>query len=101
TFAVSDSQYVLTFLIMLAVALVVSTLAVRTRQQAESATERERRTSALYSMSRELASTQGTEDLAAAARKHVEDVFHGQAAIYLPASDGKVEPVEHAGTVGL
>src|SRR5207248_3490136 len=51
TFAVSDSQYILTFLIMLAVALVVSTLAVRTRQQAESATGRERRTAALYSMS--------------------------------------------------
>src|SRR4029078_3276815 len=68
TFAVSDSEYVLTFVIMLAVAFVVSTLAVRTRQQAESAKERERATSALYSMSRELASTQGTEDLVAVVR---------------------------------
>ncbi|HVE42149.1 MAG TPA: sensor histidine kinase KdpD [Planctomycetota bacterium] len=101
TFAVSDSQYLLTFVVMLTVALVVSTLAVRTRQQAESATERERRTSALYSMSRELASTQGTEDLAAAARKHVEEVFHGVAAIYLPGADGKVEPVARPGTEGL
>ena len=95
-FDVADSQYVLTFLIMLAVALVVSTLAVRTRIQAESATDRERRTAALYSMSRELASTQGMEDLAAVARQHVEEVFHGKAALYLPRSDGKVEPVSAA-----
>lgn len=93
TFAVSDSQYFVTFFVMLTVAFVVSTLAVRTRQQAESATERERRTSALYNMSRELASTQGTEDLAMVAGRHVEDVFHGRAAIYLPGADGKVAPV--------
>jgi two-component system sensor histidine kinase KdpD len=101
TFAVSDSQYILTFVIMLAVALVVSTLAVRSRQQAESATERERRTSALYSMSRELASTQGMEELAVVARRHVEDVFHGQAGIYLAATDGKVEPVKSADGEGI
>src|SRR6185436_14891439 len=83
------------------VALVVSTLAVRSRQQAESATERERRTSALYSMSRELASTQGMEELAVVARRHVEDVFHGQAGIYLAATDGKVEPVKSADGEGI
>ena len=101
TFAVSDSQYVLTFGTMLAVALVVSTLAARTRQQAESATGREHRTAALYSMSRELASSQGTEDLAAVTRKHVEGVFHGTGAIYLPAGDGKVEPVKSAAADAL
>jgi len=93
TFAVADGQYVLTFLIMLAVAFVVSTLAVRIRVQAESATDRERRTAALYSMSRELASTQGTGDLGAVARRHVEDVFHGQAVLYLPGPDGTLSPL--------
>jgi two-component system sensor histidine kinase KdpD len=91
TFAVADSQYLLTFIVRLAVALVVSTLAVRTRQHAESATERERRTAALYSMSRELASTQGTEGLATVIRKHVEEVFHGHAHVYLPGPSGKVQ----------
>jgi two-component system sensor histidine kinase KdpD len=101
TFAVADSRYLFTFAVMLAVALVVSTLAVRTRQQAESATERERRTAALYSMSRELASTRGTEDLASVVRKHVEEVFHGQALVYLPGPAGKVEPVGGPGADGL
>jgi two-component system sensor histidine kinase KdpD len=92
TFAVAESQSLLTFATMLAVALVVSTLAVRTRQQTESATDRERRTAALYSMSRELASSQGTDDLVAVTTRHVEDVFHGRAALYLPGTDGSVQP---------
>ncbi|HLY11946.1 MAG TPA: sensor histidine kinase KdpD [Planctomycetota bacterium] len=96
TFTVADSQSLLTFGTMLAVGLVVSTLAVRTRQQAESATDRERRTAALYSMSRELASSQGKEELAAVALRHVEDVFHGRAALYLPEPDARVEPVTTA-----
>ena len=44
SFAVSDIQYVLTFGIMLIVALVISNLAVRIREQAELARDRERRT---------------------------------------------------------
>jgi two-component system sensor histidine kinase KdpD len=81
---VADTQYLVTFAIMLAVGLLVSTLAARTRQQARSAIERERRTAALYSVSRELASARGAEELVGAVRTHVEDVFHGVALIYLP-----------------
>jgi two-component system sensor histidine kinase KdpD len=97
TFEVAESQYLLTFGTMTAVALIVSTLTARTRQQAESATDRERRTAALYSMSRELASSQGTGDLAEVTRRHVEDVFHGRAALYLPGADGAVGPVTPGG----
>ena len=48
---------------MLVVALVISTSTVRVRAQAEPARERERRTAALYAMSRELASTRGVDEL--------------------------------------
>jgi len=47
TFAVSDYEYVLTFIVMLSVALIVSNLTVYTKQQAKSAIEREARTTAL------------------------------------------------------
>src|SRR5205823_9526861 len=70
TFAVSDTQYLLTFAVMLIVALVISGLTVRMRQQAEAARERERRTAALYAMSRELASTRGVDELLKIARRH-------------------------------
>ena len=55
TFAVSDVQYLLTFLSMMIVALVISTLTVRVRAQANAAHQRERRTAALYAITREFA----------------------------------------------
>ena len=48
TFSVSDVRYVLTFGVMLVVALVMGNLTGRIRNQAEAAREREQRTSALY-----------------------------------------------------
>ena len=55
TFSVADVRYVLTFGVMLVVALVMGNLTGRIRNQAEAAREREQRTSALYALSRELA----------------------------------------------
>ena len=48
TFAVSDTQYLVTFGVMLVVALLISTLAVRLRGQVERARRREHRTRLLY-----------------------------------------------------
>lgn len=92
TFAVSDSQYLVTFAVMLIVALVVSGLTVSIRAQAESARQRERRTSALYEMSRELASTRGLAALLDVALRHVVDVFGGRMVILLPDATGRLEP---------
>jgi two-component system sensor histidine kinase KdpD len=47
-FAVSDTQYLVTFAVMLAVALVISGLTSSIRLQARIASHRERRTAALY-----------------------------------------------------
>ena len=92
TFAVSDSQYLVTFAVMLVVALVVSGLTVSIRAQAEAARERERRTSALYAMSKELASTRGIDALLEVAVRHLLDVFQGRLVILLPGADGRLEP---------
>ncbi|MBI3273250.1 MAG: DUF4118 domain-containing protein [Planctomycetes bacterium] len=81
--AVADTEYLLTFSIMFAVAMVVASLADRVRRQADAATERERRTAALYAMSRELASTRGAERLAEVLKRHVEQVFRGEAGVRL------------------
>ncbi|MGH2543909.1 MAG: DUF4118 domain-containing protein, partial [Ardenticatenaceae bacterium] len=84
TFAVSDSQYLVTFGVMLVVALVISTLTVRLRQQAEAARSRERRTAALYALSRDLASTRGLDNLLGAALRQVSEVFESQVAVFMP-----------------
>ena len=84
TFAVSDTQYFVTFAVMLVVALVISGLTIRIRTQAESARQRERRTAALYAMSRELASVRGLDNILSAAIRHIAEVFRSQVVILLP-----------------
>ncbi|HJV56690.1 MAG TPA: sensor histidine kinase KdpD, partial [Methylomirabilota bacterium] len=91
TFAVSDTQYFITFSVMLIVAVVISGLATRIRDQAVSARERERRMAALYAMSRELASTRGVQGLLAAAIRHITEVFRARVAVLLPGPDGRLD----------
>lgn len=75
TFVVADAQYVMTFAVMLGVALVISGLTERIRRQADAAAERERQTLALYAMSRELAQTARIDELTTVASRHIGDVF--------------------------
>jgi two-component system sensor histidine kinase KdpD len=78
TFAVAELHHVLTFAVMLGVALVISGLTVRTRRQAQAAEERERQTTALYAMSRELAEGTGVAALTAVAARHIGEVFDAE-----------------------
>ena len=70
-----DVGYLLTFVVMLAIALLISGLTLRIRAQAETARERERRTAALYAMSRDLAGTRGRGELVGAVTRHVQETF--------------------------
>lgn len=100
TFAVSDTQYLVTFSVMLVVALIIATLAARVRLQARIAGYREQRTSALYAMSRELAATDDVEELVGIAVRHVADVFASQAVILLPDKDGRLRHPRAASVAG-
>ena len=90
TFAVGDVQYLVTFLVMLMVALVIGNLVASVRQQTRVAGARERRTALLYAMSRELAATRGISSMARVAVRHVAEVFQSQAVILLPDLEGKL-----------
>jgi two-component system, OmpR family, sensor histidine kinase KdpD len=92
TFAVSDVQYLITFAVMLAVALVISSMAVRLRQQATSAGQREQRIAALYAMSREFAASRGVKKLLRAAVRNISDTFESQVVILLPNAVGRLQP---------
>ena len=91
TFSVSDVRYLLTFGVMLLVALVLGGLTGRIRDQAEAAREREQRTAALYALSRELASAQQREEVLAATVRSIQDTFAVKAAVFLPGAGGRVE----------
>ncbi len=95
TFAVSDTQYVVTFGVMLVVSLLISTLAARVRGQAEGARRRERRTQVLYGMTQDLAGARTVEDVARAATRHVHELLQGPVEILLPAGE-RLAPLEDA-----
>lgn len=101
TFAVSDTQYVLTFLALLGVGLVMSTLAARAREQAESAQQREAETAELYDLSRDLAATPELAGILRTLVKHVENTFGREAAILLPSSQPQGSLTVHAASPGL
>ena len=90
SFAVSDVQYLFTFAIMLAVALIISNLTASVRLQANVAGHRERRTALLYAMTRELAATRGEQNMARVAVRHVSEVFDSQVAVLLPDASGRI-----------
>ncbi len=95
TLAVSDTQYVLTFVTLLAVGLVVSTLTTRVREQAEAAIQREARASALYSLGRDLTAAKDLEQVGHTIIAHIAEVFGRQVAIFLP-KDGHVSTFVHS-----
>jgi two-component system sensor histidine kinase KdpD len=90
TFQVSDAQYVVTFLVMLAVTLIIGQLMANVRQQNRVAGARERRTALLYAMSRELAGTRGFDNMARVAVRHVAEVFSSRAVVLTPDSGGRL-----------
>jgi two-component system sensor histidine kinase KdpD len=90
---VYDSQYLVTFAVMLIVGLLASTLTSRVRYQADTARRNERRAEALYRLSRRLANTAKTADLLHETEQIISEVFDSHAVIYLPNDERKVRPI--------
>jgi two-component system, OmpR family, sensor histidine kinase KdpD len=93
SFAVSDFQHVVMFAVMFVVAVVISNLTRRVRIQADEARYRERRTASLYGVSRELAATRATVNLANVAAQHVHDVFEAKVTVWLETAEGRLDNV--------
>ena len=93
TFAVSDVRYLLTFAMMLVVALVMGGLTTRVREQASVARLRERRASTLYAVSRDLAAARTRPELARVTLRHLHDLFGGSVMLILPDVDGQLDVV--------
>ena len=87
TFAVANTQYILTFAGLLTVSLVISNLTVRVREQADNAQQREAQTTELYEFTRDLAATSGVADILRAVITHVSQTFSCETVILLPEGD--------------
>jgi two-component system, OmpR family, sensor histidine kinase KdpD len=85
TLTVADVQYLFTFAGLLAVGLVVGTLASRMRERAIRARTREAQTAALYRLAADLADSADFDAVLQAIRKNVKQTANCGVAIYLPA----------------
>jgi two-component system sensor histidine kinase KdpD len=90
SFSVADSRYVITFAIMLGVALSISSLAASLRYQARIAAYRERRTRALNDLGRDLSGALMMEQIVESARNHLEGLFQAKACLLLPDTHDKL-----------
>ncbi len=90
SFAVSDVQYLLTFAVMLAVALITGQLAAGLKYQARVAINREQRARSLYEMSRELSAALMLEQIAEIAARFIETTFRAKVALILADENDKL-----------
>jgi two-component system sensor histidine kinase KdpD len=81
SFFVTEPRYFVTFGVMLGVSVVIAKLVSAVRMQTTAAAARERRTAALYSISRELAVTRDAETMAAVAERHIAAVWQSPAVV--------------------
>jgi two-component system sensor histidine kinase KdpD len=90
TLSTNNLEYLVTFGVMLVIALVIANLVANLRAQSRVAGARERRTSLLYAMSRELAVTRSFDNLARVAIKHLAETFASSATVLMPDARGQL-----------
>jgi two-component system sensor histidine kinase KdpD len=87
TFAVADTQYIITFIALFAVSVIISSLVSQARERAEAVRVREVQTNSLYFLSRDLAATADIETLLEAVLKNLGESLHARVAVLLPEGE--------------
>jgi len=90
SFAVSDVQYILTFIIMLAVGLITGQLTAGLRFQARVAGHREERAGSLYEIARDLSGAVQIDQVVRISDASIERTFRASAALLLPNATGQL-----------
>lgn len=90
---IAEEQPVITLLVMLATGVVIGTQTARLRLQAVLAKRREKNTSSLFAMSRELSANRGKVMLAQIAAQHLSETFESDIFIWLPDTKGQLQTI--------
>ncbi len=90
---VEEAQYIVTFIVMFLVALVISHLANRLRQQARVAQLQERQATAMHGLSRQLAATRGMEKIFQVAVQYISEIFDAQCMAMVPSGQGRFKVI--------
>ena len=87
TFAVSDTEYFLTFFALFTVGVVISTLVSQSRERAETIRAREVQTASLYYLSRDLAAAADDDGVLNAMIRNIGESLGARLAVLLPVGE--------------
>jgi two-component system sensor histidine kinase KdpD len=93
SFAVSDVQYLVTFGVMLAVALAIGQLTAGLKFQAEAATSREHRVRSLYDMARDLSAALLPEQVAEIGARFLRSEFDARSTLLVADEHDRLHPL--------
>lgn len=92
SFAVSDGQYLLTFAVMLVMALVISQLTISLRLRAHEAQQAAQRSDALYLLASQLAGALEIQQVCTATQRFTQHQLHGSMRLMLPGEGEALVP---------
>jgi len=90
---IAEERHVVTFFVTLVTGLIIGTQTARLRLQAVNARKREKNTSTLYAMSRELSANRGKVQLAQIASQHIAEMVDSDIFIWIPNEKGTLHTV--------
>ena len=93
SFTVNDGQYLITFAVMLAVALIIGGLTARVRREADTALARERRVQTLYDVALELSTALTVEQVARIASRFIAENMQAVSTLLLPDRGGELKAI--------
>ncbi|TXT38762.1 MAG: two-component system OmpR family sensor histidine kinase KdpD [Planctomycetota bacterium] len=91
SFTVNDAKYAWTFAVMLGIGLLHSTIATRVREQLTASQQQERRTDALFRLTRLLSEVMGSEFLIRTAGRQISELFASEVVVFLRQPDDQIE----------
>ena len=91
SFEVHNAQYLVTFVVMLAVAIITGQLTAGLRQQADDSDSEAQRSRALYEMARDLSGALLVEQVVDITRNFLRGVLNADAIVLLPDSTGRLQ----------
>ena len=91
SFLIANSQYVITFFVLLIVSIIISSLTANLRYQAKVAILREQRTSDLNALNKELITAVTTQQITEISIRHLSRVFQSRFSLLLPDENHRLQ----------
>lgn len=93
SFKIAEEQHIITFFVIMVTGVIIGTQSARLRAQIILARKREKFTSALFAMSRELSANRGKITLAQVTARHIAEVLDSDVFLWLPDPKGELHTV--------